>query len=107
MEAPSDVLAGAWNGLGDLALAEATQKRDQDGLRYALFAYLRGAVLYVPERGGTTEEHERARAGAAKAFRSLGELETDATRKKLYLGRAQQLVEQLKNDYPRSRFIPK
>lgn len=104
-DAPNDVLAGAWNGLGDLALAEGTSKRSQDELRYALFAYLRGVVLYVPERGGTTEEHERALAGSVRSFRAVGELDNDATRKKQFLGRAQQRREQLATDFPRSRHL--
>src|SRR6185503_9764547 len=68
-DAPNSVLAGAWNGLADMALAEGTKKRDREELRYALFCYLRGAVLYVPERGETTEEYERALAGSAQAFK--------------------------------------
>ena len=104
-DAPSDVLAGAWNGLGDLALAEAAQKRDQEGMRYALFAYLRGVVLYVPDRRGSSEEYERALAGAAKAFKGVGELDSDAARKKTFLTRAQQLRAQLAAEYPRSRHL--
>lgn len=106
-DGPNEVLAGAWNGLGDLALADGTAKRDADGLRYALFAYLRGVVLYVPERGGTTDEYERSLAGASKAFRACGELESDAAKKKLFLNRAQLRLDQLKADYPRSRYLPK
>jgi len=106
-DAPNDVLAGAWNGLGDLALKDGIAKKDADGLKYALFAYLRGVVLYVPERGGTTDEYERALAGAYRAFRACGELESDAAKKKLFLNRAQLRLEQLKADYPRSRYIPK
>jgi hypothetical protein len=104
MDAPNDVLAGAWNGLGDLALAEGTSKRAQDDLRAALFAYLRGVVLYVPERGGTTDEYERALAGSARAFRAVGELENDAARKKQFLSRAQQRQQQLEAEFPRSRY---
>ncbi len=101
-DAPNQVLAGAWNGLGDLALQPATAKRDPDGLRDALFAYLRGVVLYVPERGGSSEEHQRALAGAARAFRGLGELESKADLKKVSLERAKQLRDQLAMDYPDS-----
>jgi tetratricopeptide (TPR) repeat protein len=103
-DAPNEVLAGAWNGLGEAALAEGTSKRAADELRYALFAYLRGVVLYVPERGGTTDEYERALAGAARAFRAVGELENDATRKKLFLARAQQRQQQLEEQFPQSRY---
>lgn len=103
-DAPNEVLSGAWNGLGELALAEGTSKRATEELRYALFAFLRGVVLYVPERGGTTEEYERALSGAAKAFRAMGELESDATRKKQFLARAQQRQQQLEAEFPRSRY---
>jgi tetratricopeptide (TPR) repeat protein len=104
LDGPNDVLAGAWNGLGELALARGTKERAPEELRYALFAFLRGVVLYVPERGGTTDEHERALAGAAKAFQAVGELENDATKKKQFLARAQQRREQLNTDFPRSRY---
>ena len=107
LDAPNDVLAGAWNGLGDLALARGTKDRLADELRYSLFAYLRGVVLYVPERGGTTDEYERALAGSAKAFKAVGELENDATKKKQFLTRSQQCLAQLAEQYPRSRFRPK
>jgi tetratricopeptide (TPR) repeat protein len=105
LDAPNEVLAGAWNGIGDLALAEGTSKRAQDELRVALFAYLRGVVLYVPERGGTTDELERALAGSAKAFKAVGELENDATKKKQFLARAQQRWEELAEKFPRSRHL--
>src|SRR5262245_62173348 len=104
-DAPNEVLAGAWNGLGELALARGTKSRDPEELRYALFAFLRGVVQYVPERGGTTDEYEHALAGSAKAFKALGELESDAAKKKQFLSRAQQRLDQLRQDYPRSRFL--
>lgn len=107
LDAPNDVMAGAWNGLGELALARGTKARDAEELRYALFAFLRGVVLYVPERGGTTDEHERALAGSADAFKAVGELENDATKKKQFLARAQQRRDQLATDFPRSRYLKK
>jgi tetratricopeptide (TPR) repeat protein len=105
MDAPNEVLSGAWNGLGDLALTAGTTKRDPEGLRYALFAYLRGVVLYAPGRGESTEEYERALAGSARAFKALGELEADPARKKLFLGRSQQRFGQLAAEFPSSRFL--
>ena len=106
LDAPNEVLAGAWNGIGDIALAAATSKRDPEGLRLAMFAYLRGVVLYVPGRGGgPTEEHERALAGASKAFKAIGELETDAELKRLFLDRAKKQRDQLVATYPTSRFL--
>src|SRR4029453_8592289 len=107
LEAPNDVLAGAWNGLGEIALAEGSSKRSQDDLRYALFAFLRGVVQYVPERGGSTEEYERALAGASKAFKALGEVYTDANKKKQFQARSAQCSEQLQSEFPRSRWIGK
>lgn len=101
----NSVLAGAWNGLGDLALAEGTTKRDQDGLRHALLSYLRGVVLYVPGREGPSEETERALAGAARSFRSIGELEANAERKKLFFDRAKYCRDQLAGQYPNSRYL--
>lgn len=105
LAAPNEVMAGAWNGLGEMALVDGTSKRSLEELRYALFAFLRGVVYYVPERGGSTEEYERSLAGSARAFRAIGELDTDPARKKLFLGRAQQRREQLAAEYPRSRHL--
>ncbi len=103
--APNDVLAGAWNGLGDIAFEEGTGKRDPDRLREALFAYLRGVVLYVPGPEGQSDEHERALAGSAKAFRAIGELESNAERKRLFLERARARREELASQYPDSRHL--
>jgi tetratricopeptide (TPR) repeat protein len=104
-DAPNDVLAGAWNGLGELALAEGSAKRSGDDLRYALFAFLRGVVLYAPGRGEASDEYERALAGAARAFKAVGELESDAARKRVFLARAQERREQLAAEFPRSRYL--
>ncbi len=103
--APNDVLAGAWNGLGDIAFEEGTAKRDPDRLRDALFSYLRGVVLYVPGPEGQSDEHERALAGSAKAFRAIGELESNAERKRLFLDRARQRREELAAQFPDSRHL--
>jgi tetratricopeptide (TPR) repeat protein len=103
-EAANEVLAGAWNGLGDLAYEPAVAKRDAAGLREALLAYLRGVVLYTPGREGATDEHERALAGAAKAWKALGELETDAEVKKTHVERSRRMKEQLRSNYPQSRY---
>lgn len=104
-DAPNAVLAGAWNGLGDLVFQPALEKRDVEGLREALFAYLRGVVLYVPDRDGPTDEHERALAGAAKSFKALGELDANPQAKKLSLDRGKQCNEELALRYPRSRYL--
>ncbi|NOT32326.1 MAG: tetratricopeptide repeat protein [Planctomycetes bacterium] len=105
IDAPNAILAGAWNGLGDLALEQATAKRDSDGLRIALLSYLRGVVLYVPGQGEPSDELERALAGAARSAKAIGELEANAERKQVYLERSRQHRGQLASKYPGSRFL--
>jgi tetratricopeptide (TPR) repeat protein len=104
-DAPNTVLAGAWNGLGDIALEAGVAARDADGLRVAVLAYLRGVVLYAPVSGEPTEEHERALAGASRAFKAMSELEGNAERKQLFLDRARQRQGQLASQYPGSRYL--
>lgn len=104
-DAPNTLLAGAWNGLGDIALEQGSAARDPDGLRVALLAYLRGVVQYVPLSGDPTEEYERSLAGAARSFKAIGELEGNADRKRQFLDRAKQRVDQLAAQYPGSRFL--
>ena len=104
-DGPNALLAGAWNGLGDLALEQALSKRDPDGLRVALLSYLRGVVLYVPQQGEPSEELERSLAGAARTFQAIGELEGNAERKQLFLDRARAHKSQLAAQYPGSRFL--
>lgn len=104
-DATNAQLAGAWNGLGDIAFEQASAKRDADGLRVALLSYLRGVVLYVPAQGEVTDEYERALAGAARAFKAIGELEGNAERKRLFLDRSKQRRDQLAAQFPGSRFL--
>ena len=104
-DAENSVLAGAWNGLGDIALDDGVAKRDLDKLNDALFCYLRGVVLYGPTREESTDEYERSLAQSAKAFRSIGEVEKDGEKKKLFLDRAAQRMEQLKQMFPTSRYL--
>jgi tetratricopeptide (TPR) repeat protein len=104
-DAPAEVLAGAWNGLGDLSFDPAYSKRDTEGLLDGLFAYLRGVVLYVPSRGSASTEHERSLAGASKAFKALGDLEKAADKKKTYLDRAKACGDQLAALYPNSIYL--
>ena len=106
-DAPAEVLAGAWNGLGDLSFDPAYSKRDTEGLLDGLFAYLRGVVLYVPTRGSASTEHERSLAGASKAFKALGDLEKAADKKKSYLDRAKACGDQLAALYPNSIYLKK
>jgi tetratricopeptide (TPR) repeat protein len=104
-DASNALLAGAWNGLGDIALEQATKARDTDGMRVALLAYLRGVVMYPPSEGEPSEEYERALAGTARAAKSIAELESNAERKQLFLARAKRSKDQLQNLYPSSRFL--
>lgn len=106
-DSPNTVIGGAWNGLGDLALAAGRKDKNADTLRDAAFAYLRAAVYYVAGRDGPSEERERGMAGAADAFQALGELESKADAKKQHLDRAKALRAQLASQYPQSRFIKK
>lgn len=106
-DAPNSVLAGAWNGLGDLALEDGLAKRNVDQLRNAAFAYLRGAVLYLPEFDDSMETLEHALFGSGRAFKALGELEPDAEKKNTQLGRSRQLLEQLAGQFPTSSFLKK
>lgn len=104
-DAPNSVLAGAWNGLGDLALDAGVAKRDPDKCRDALLCYLRGVVLYGPTQEETTDEYERAIAGSALAFQRISELESDADRKKLFAARAKERRTQLETQFPGSRWL--
>src|SRR5262249_21100713 len=97
---PTTVMAGAWNGIGDLLYDEAVKKKDLDGLASALQAYLHGVVLDVPPAGEPTEEYEHALAGSANCLTALGGLEPNADAKKSFLERARQRRELLKQQFP-------
>jgi len=105
LDASNVVLAGAWNGIGDLSFEQGSAKRDPDALRLSVLAYLRGVVLYVPGREDPSEEYERALAGSSKAFRAIGELDGNAERKKKSLERAKQCRDQLASSHPSSRYL--
>jgi len=107
-DGPNHLMAGAWNGLGDLmqerARAANNGKGDADQLLDALYMYLRGVVQYAPLPGQPTLEYERAIAGSANTFKALSEVETVADRKRLYAQRSAQRREQLKREFPNSLF---
>jgi tetratricopeptide (TPR) repeat protein len=107
---PALVLAGAWNGLGDIALANGRASKDanqQSDLIYnALFAYLRPCVLYTPATGEPTTEYERAVRGAHDCFTALSELEKDAKKKTALSRQAQERLEHLKTKFPNSPYLP-
>jgi tetratricopeptide (TPR) repeat protein len=97
-DSPRMVQAGAWNGIGDLLLEQGRKKRDADVLTLALYAYLRGVVLYLPLDGDPTTEHQRALAGAALSCESIAQV--DARVKQIYSQQAAELRERLKKQYP-------
>ena len=105
LDVSNNVHAGAWNGLGDIALDQATQKRDAEGLRVALFAYLHTVVMYVPEADGPTDEFERGLAGASKAFKAIGEVEKKPDVKKLFNDRAKACRDQLAAEHADSPYL--
>jgi hypothetical protein len=78
---------------------------DAETITTALFAYLRGVVLYVPLGGEPTREHERAIRGAADCFKALSEIEKDADRKKANGLRARERMEYLRTKFPTSPYL--
>ena len=101
----NNILAGAWNGLGDIAADEGKEKRDPQKLLGALYAYLRGVVQYAPVPGEPTLEYEHALAGAARSFRLISELESNDERRRLYAERARVHEEQLRAEFPNSIYL--
>src|SRR5439155_23769983 len=101
-DAPNQVLAGAWNRLGDLQLDRARKGSavDSDKLLDALFCYLRGVVQYAPLPGESTGEYKRAMRGSAEVFRFISQNEKNADRKRLYQQRMQERLDQLKKEFP-------
>jgi TolA-binding protein len=101
-DSPRQVLAGAWNGIGDAILHEGRQKRDSVILLDALYAYMRGVVQYKPTPEEPTGEHERALCGAFGTLTSMEQLEPKGERKRSYQDRAKALRDQLRRLYPNS-----
>lgn len=105
-DATNAVLAGAWNGLGDLMLEDGKKgKGDAEKITDALYCYLRGVVQYPPLPGDSTLEHERAIAGAAQCFRFLSQIDSKAEGKRANKDRADQHVAMLKSRYPNSAYL--
>lgn len=106
-ELPALVLAGAWNGLGDIAFANGKAKQDGEAITVALYDYLRGCVQYTPLSGEPTTEYERAIRGAADCFKAISEIESkDAKRAALFRARAQERLEYLQTKFPNSPYLP-
>jgi tetratricopeptide (TPR) repeat protein len=108
-DGPNPIMAGAWNGLGDLALERGKAanggKGDPEQILDALYMYLRGVAQYPALPGQPTQEYERALAGAATSFKYLSELEKVADRKKQYQERSQQRAQQLRKEFPNSIYL--
>src|SRR5262245_36731660 len=64
----NEVMAGAWNGLGDILFQDASKAKNAEKVTEALFMYLRGVVEFGPAPGEGTGEYERALASSSKAF---------------------------------------
>lgn len=99
-DAPNSVLAGAWNGIADLTVIEARDKRDSEKFLDALYAYLRGVVQYAPVAGESPAEYKRAIKGAADCFGFLADLEKNDAMKRLNQQRKAERLEQLKKEFP-------
>jgi len=106
-EGPNSILAGAWNGLGDIAKAEGREKRDAAVLLDALYMYLRGVVVYGPVPGESTYEYERALAGAAESFDNLSQVEANKDLKARYARSRDEHRALLKKEFPNSAFLSK
>jgi tetratricopeptide (TPR) repeat protein len=106
-DAPNSVLAGAWNGLGDISLAAAMASKSPEAMQDTVLMYLRGVVYYVPEGDGSTEELERSLCGAANAFKYVSQLDPNAANKKTAAARSKMHADTLKRDFPQSPYIAK
>ena len=102
---PSAVLAGAFNGLGELTYQAGFAKRDADMLTNALYHYLRSSVLYAPASGESTAEYERAIRGSADCFKALSEVETNAQRKQDNKKRSDERMSYLATKFPGSSYL--
>lgn len=100
-EAPNTVLAGAWNGIGDLMLEEARKgTADAEKLLDVLYCYLRGVVQYAPLTGESRTEYKRACKSTAEVFKFISQVEKNKDRQRLYLQRATEREEQFKKEFP-------
>jgi tetratricopeptide (TPR) repeat protein len=100
-DAPNAVLAGAWNGIGDLMLEEARKGTpDTEKLLDVLLCYLRGVVQYTPTAGESRTEYKRAFKASAEVFKFMSQVEKNKDRQRLYQQRAAEREEQFKKEFP-------
>jgi tetratricopeptide (TPR) repeat protein len=98
----NEVMAGAWNGMGEITRDEAAKAKNAEKMLDALYMYLRGVVQYAPAPGEGTGEYERALAGSSATFKALSDLEPDAAKKKVWSDRSRERLNQLKKEFPNS-----
>jgi tetratricopeptide (TPR) repeat protein len=96
--------AGAYNGRADCSLARSPAP-DSKTYKSALFDYLRSKILYPAPTGEPTIEEEKATYYAAYCFEKLAQ-SVPAEKKKIYIGNARALYQELKEKFPRSKFVP-
>ena len=100
-DASNAVLAGAWNGLGDITLEEGKKgSGDSEKLLDALFCYLRGVVQYAPLPGEPVTEYKRAMKNSAQVCEFISQVEKNPDRKRVYKLRAQERADQYKKEFP-------
>jgi tetratricopeptide (TPR) repeat protein len=105
---PPLVLAGAWNGLGKIWYDAGAAKRDAEAITEALYAYLRGCVLYTPQSGEPTAEYEHAVRGSYDCFKAISEIEVKDTKKKdAFAKNARERLEHLQTKFPNSKYLPR
>jgi len=98
------VMAAAWNGLGEVLLAEGRKGKNADKVQEALYCFLRGVIQYFPGENDRTSEYERSLFYSGHAFRSLADLLEDKVGKKIHRLRANEKFQELKALYPLSPF---
>jgi tetratricopeptide (TPR) repeat protein len=94
------VLAGAWNGIGEILLEQGKQKRDIDQLLDAVYSYLRGSTIYAPTAGEPRGEYQRALEGSAQCFKLISELEQNPERKRMWKDHHQDHLDKLSREFP-------
>lgn len=100
-DAPNGVLAGAWNGLGDIWLEEAKNKADAEQaekLLDAALAFMHSVVQFGPGPGENGRELCRGLEGSVKAFKGLAAVEKNAEKKATYTLRANERQQQLQRE---------
>jgi tetratricopeptide (TPR) repeat protein len=104
-KAANSVLAGAWNGLGEIYYKDGASKMSVERLNDAVICYTRGWAVYAPIPGESTAEYERALYGTARCFKGLSEVDKVADRKKMNLDRFNRNKDQLSREFPNSVYL--